>query len=490
MAFNSAEYFVFLAVMAFGYYLSPSKHRIWILLAGSAFFYFQFNPAYLVILFLSIAFNYLLGYSISTLEGRRRTGVFVMALGINIVYLFFFRIDFMGLLFKSPYSLKSLNILMPLGISFFTFANISYLVEIYRKKNPAEKRFVVYATHISFFPKLLQGPIVRPDFISQLVKEHRFNYGETADGIKLIMWGLFKKTIIADRAALIVNQVFDNPTSYTGMPLVLATILFSIQIYADFSGYTDMARGSAKIFGFHLPLNFNGPYFSKSIGDFWNRWHMTLSSWLRDYIYLPISFWLSRKIKNDKILFLNSDKAIYFFSINATFIICGLWHGIGWHYIAWGLIFGIGLSVAVFTRGLRKKFKRKMGLLRHKKKLDRLDTLFIFILVSFAWIFFRANTVPEALYIVKHIFRGIGNIAQMKSALASVAGGDGLNNLVILLFFAIVLFVVESRQKAEEIYLWIKQKPAWLRWTFYYAVIMAIFSFGVFDRSPFLYFRF
>jgi D-alanyl-lipoteichoic acid acyltransferase DltB (MBOAT superfamily) len=243
------------------------------------------------------------------------------------------------------------RILMPLGISFYTFTNISYLIEIKRKNSKAEKHLGYFACYVSFFPKLIQGPIERPKhFLPQLREQHIFNYNEVTSGIRLMLWGFFKKLVLADQLSSFVDAIYNNKLNWHGPLVVISTLLFAFQIYMDFSGYIDIARGAAKILGFKLTRNFNSPYLSESVKEFWARWHITLSHWLRDYIFLPLAYYLSGIMKKERYAGVATEKYIYSIAISVTFLLCGLWHGVGWNFIVWGGVFAFYLIIGSLTQ--------------------------------------------------------------------------------------------------------------------------------------------
>jgi D-alanyl-lipoteichoic acid acyltransferase DltB (MBOAT superfamily) len=297
MLFNSIEFLVFFPIVTIGYFLLPHKFRWLWLLVASCYFYMAFVPIYMVILGFTIIVDYYAGIFIEQSEGSRRKWFLVMSLIANIGVLAVFKYYnfinenitwlFKGFALQNP--IPYLEILLPIGLSFHTFQAMSYTIEVYRGNQKAERHFGIYSLYVMFYPQLVAGPIERPqNVLHQFHEEHYFDYKNVTNGLKLMAWGMFKKVVIADRLAAMVGQVYDHPQGYTGLPLIIATCLFSIQIFCDFSGYSDIALGSAQVMGFELMKNFDRPYFSKTISEFWRRWHISLSTWFRDYLYISL----------------------------------------------------------------------------------------------------------------------------------------------------------------------------------------------------------
>jgi D-alanyl-lipoteichoic acid acyltransferase DltB (MBOAT superfamily) len=307
-------------------------------------------------------------------------------------YFNFFISSFHGIVEPFGFSLDFLhiNLLLPVGISFYTFQTLSYTLEIYKKNLDPTDKFVDYALFVSFFPQLLAGPIGRANkLLPQIENCHGATKKQFEEGISLIIMGLFKKVMIGDVSGRIVDHIFAEPEFYKSAELVSALLLFSIQIYADFSGYTNIARGTAKLFGFELSKNFEQPYFSTNITDFWRRWHMSLSSWLRDYVFLPIAYAATRKISKIKSAFINSEKAVYIFSTLVTFLLCGLWHGASWNFVFWGVLHGLFLSlhrISLKKSKAQTRFKYQ-GIQSFVKFIIKISFTYLFILI--AWLFFR-----------------------------------------------------------------------------------------------------
>ena len=336
-----------------------------------------FIPVYIVILACTILVDYMAGIAIERSEGQRKRLFLIVSLASNIGFLAFFRYfgflnDNMALLARLihwNYPLTALHILLPIGLSFHTFQAMSYTIEVYRGNQKAEKHLGIFALFVMFYPQLVAGPIERPqNLIHQFHEKHIIEYQSVVDGLKLMAWGLFKKVVIADRLALLVNVVYNNPTAYTGLTLIVATVFFAYQIYCDFSGYSDMAVGAAQVMGFKLTNNFYRPYFSKSIAEFWRRWHISLSTWFRDYLYISLG--------GNRV-----SKARWHFNILLTFLISGLWHGANWTYIFWGALNGTYLLFSMWTNDIRNKIADFLGLNKWPKTYRLAQVMTTFSLV-------------------------------------------------------------------------------------------------------------
>jgi D-alanyl-lipoteichoic acid acyltransferase DltB (MBOAT superfamily) len=358
---------------------------------------------------------------------------------------------------------------------------LSYLIEVKRGSIKAESNIGIFASSLMFFPKIMQGPIEKPGNIFPQFREVKsFNYEIVVEGLKLMIWGYFKKLVIADRLAIYVNAVYNNYEHHSGISLLVATIFYSFQIYADFSGYTDIALGSAKVLGFNLTNNFNRPYFATSVKDFWNRWHITLSVWLRDYLFLPLAIFFAGKFKEIKYLGVASEKWIFMFATIITFFVCGIWHGEGFNFMIWGLLFGIYLTIANWTLGFDKKVRKKTRI-SIKSALYRVyGVLITFTLVTFAWIFFRARNLTDAFLIIKkiYLFSGTLYIGEMR-------------RLLICIIEIIFLIIIEMRSEYFSTWTFPFKKGIWFQEQVVYAfLIILILLLGVFDGGQFLYFQF
>ncbi|WP_395377338.1 MBOAT family O-acyltransferase [Marinicella sp. W31] len=401
MLFNSYDYFIFLVSVLIGAAVLRKFHKpseIWFLIAASAFFYGQWNWTYLLLIYITIVSDYILGLKIY--DARNPKKYLIISLWVNLGILGFFK--YANLLISSTnqvldtggfdYNLQALDILLPVGISFYTFQSLSYTIDVYRKNLQPRKKIADYALFVSFFPQLVAGPIVRAsEFFEQLDKKRKFSYAGAQAGVMMILIGLVKKVVFADNLALIVDPVFNNPENANGWMTLVAIYAFAFQIYFDFSGYTDIAIGSALLLGFKFPQNFNHPYIALSIRDFWRRWHMTLSRWLRDYLYISLGGNRGSTLFTGRNLFL-------------TMFLGGLWHGASWNFAFWGTLHGLYLAVERYVL-------EKSHFWNHSKHIfSKLFKWFItFHLVCFAWIFFRAKDFSDSWQI-------IGNLTDLSSS--------------------------------------------------------------------------
>jgi alginate O-acetyltransferase complex protein AlgI len=500
MSFNSFGFFVFFPLAAAVYYVLPFRFRRVFLLAAGYYFYMCFKPEYVVILLASTLIDYYLGLRIQACRdqsGRKRLlilGLFHnIGLLVGLKYLDFFN-ESLGALLKSVnilYEVKGLEFLVPVGISYYTFKKISYLIDVYRENREAEKNVGTFALYVSFFPEITAGPIDRAGtLIPQFYREIDFNYRKVTEGLKLMAWGFFKKLVIADRLAVFVDKVYDHPTQFEGLSLIMATVYFSFQIYCDFSGYTDIAVGAGKVLGFDLMENFNRPYFSRSIVEFWKRWHISLSSWLMDYLFLPIAYSVSRKIKEPRLMKIKAETWAYMTGIIVTMVLCGFWHGAQWTFVLWGTLHGLFLAISFATKKIRKKTWKKLKVKKHSLLRTVISVSITFAMVTFAWIFFRANSLSDAFYIITHLFTGWTKVFSLHGLLAAFHFGLLKKELAVAavsVFFMLLVHVLRKDQTFEQLVA--KQKPA-VRWCFYVALLVWLLAFGESGAEGFIYFRF
>jgi len=484
MLFNSLPFLFFFIIVTTLYFALPYKRRWLLLLISSCYFYMAFVPIYILIIGFTIIIDYFAGIFIENAEGSRRKLFLIMSLIANIgvlsifkYYNFFnhnleFLLNGMGLSNPIPY----LSILLPIGLSFHTFQAMSYTIEVYRGHQKAERHFGIYSLYIMFYPQLVAGPIERPqNLLHQFREKHDFDYDRVTSGLKLMAWGLFKKVVIADRLAKAVDVVYNNPQDHNSLSLIIATIFFTYQIYCDFSGYSDMAIGAARIMGFKLMTNFNNPYQSKSVHEFWKRWHISLSTWFRDYLYIS----------------LGGNRVIlprWYLNLFIVFLVSGLWHGANWTFVIWGALHGFYLVFSLITKDFRGKINR----LFHFDKVPFLSVLSTFSLVAFAWIFFRANSVQSAFYIVEHMFTGLPDVANNLLHHQPVIDNLGLEKRSFILSFFLIVFLetvqfVQSKRSISEV---LAQKSIYVRWAVYYVAILSIIFLGVFENRQFIYFQF
>ena len=482
MLFNSIEFLIFFPVVTLLYFLLPHRFRWLHLLVASSVFYMFFIPAYILILAFTIVIDYFAGILIENSPGKRRKSFLVMSLAANIGVLAVFKYyNFLNdnlaqvtHMFHLDYALPTLSILLPVGLSFHTFQAMSYTIEVYRGKQKAERHFGIYALYVMFYPQLVAGPIERPqNLIHQFYERHTFDSQRVSDGLKLMLWGFFKKIVVADRLAVFVDSVYNQPREWDGVTIIIATAFFAYQIYCDFSGYSDIAIGAAQVMGFKLMTNFNRPFHSRSISEFWKRWHISLSTWLRDYIYVP----LSRAY---------GSRGMRHFNLFLTFVVAGIWHGANWTFVMYGAINGIYIFCSSRTADMRRKFVKSIGLTSYPRFHHILKILITFGLASYAGVFFRAKSMSDALY----IHRAAGSIFIHPAQALAVNLPSSFSQFILCLSVIAFLEFVETTQGNQSIQEFFGSKPLWLRWTIYYGLVLAIFLFGEFNDRQFIYFQF
>jgi alginate O-acetyltransferase complex protein AlgI len=485
MLFNSIHFLIFFIIVTAAYFLIPHKFRWFLLLASSCYFYMFFIPVYILILAFTIIIDYFAGIFLEQTKGRSKKWFLIASLIANIGVLAVFKYynflndNLTNLLYGIGYQnpVPYLSILLPIGLSFHTFQAMSYTIEVYRGNQKAERHFGIYALYVMFYPQLVAGPIERPqNLIHQFYERHYFNYQRVTDGLKLMVWGLFKKVVIADRLAIVVNTVYNNTHDYTGATLIVATIFFSFQIFCDFSGYSDIAIGAAQVMGFKLMKNFDRPYHSKNIHEFWGRWHISLSSWFRDYLYISLG---GNRVTIPR----------WYLNLFIVFIISGLWHGANWTFVIWGGLNGIYLMFALISRNARSRMSQFIGLHKLPFLNNSLQIIITFGLITFTWIFFRSKSISDAVYVIKNSVKGLySNIfSDLPFNLhPGISKYQFIIGIASILFMEIV-HVIEYKNNLLE---WVRGQPAILRWSIYYVVIFMIIFFGVYNNSQFIYFQF
>lgn len=494
MLFNSFSFLIFFPIVTIVYFLLPHRFRWGWLLLASSYFYMSFVPIYILILAFTIAVDYCAGLIIERAGNKTKKKIFlIVSIMANIGVLSFFKYANFGItnintlaeMMRWNYSIDLLKIILPIGLSFHTFQSLSYTIEVYRGKQTAEKNLGILALYVMFYPQLVAGPIERPqNLLHQFKEKHNFDYDKVVSGLKLMTWGFLKKMVIADQLANFVNLVYNNIHNYQGWPLIVATIFFAWQIYYDFSGYTDIARGAARVMGFELMLNFNNPYRSKSIAEFWKRWHISLCTWFKDYVYIPLG---GNRVKKPR----------YCFNIMVVFLLSGIWHGANWTYAIWGGLNGLYLLMAHFTKNFRVRIKNTLFNNRWQKLQNFGQVITTFALICLAWIFFRANTLSDAYYIIKNLFTGLAifkglaslNYANINQQL--LIGRGAFNFLVatgsIVAMEAACAYAEKKNLPIEKV---LQNKAWYYRWAAYYAVIFAILALSVTGKTSFIYFQF
>lgn len=476
MTFNSVSFFVFIAAVLAVFYVSPYRFRARILLAASMVFYLSYDGKVLLLVLATAAWTYLAGSKIEESQTRKKSWLFagiLPVIGVLFVfkYINFFTESVVKLLrwFSISANEMVLELFLAVGLSYYSFKVISYLADIYKGKISAEKDFGNYLLYVTFFPQMVSGPIERAcDFLPQLEKNLIFDRVRAAEGLELILIGYFKKLVLSNRIAVYVEGVYGNIKANTGLSLFFAAFFYSIQIYCDFSGYSDIAIGIGNLFGLTTKKNFNCPYLSRNIKEFWKRWHISLSSFLMDYIYIPLGGSRVSKIKRAR-------------NLMATFLVSGLWHGASWTFVFWGGIHG--LFNLIFGRKRREAEKSTFL----TSCISVLNGLFTFTLVSFAWIFFRMGTLKNAFLVVRKILfeTRINYYELQNSILLWTFDNMCVAYFLTVCFCILVLFIWEWRQTYLK-----KEETSGVRSCFQVFWVMAILLFGVFGESSFIYANF
>ncbi|WP_301922906.1 MBOAT family protein [Ferruginibacter sp.] len=484
MIFTSLTFALFFFIVAAFNYLLPVKYRWTWLLAASIFFYMFSGPAFILVALLIILLTYYGGIEIEKYGGKKVANqLYIVTIVANAALLIFFKytnfftsvaFDSINFMRQKLFSISNpwhnsliVNIAAPLGISYITFQAMGYLIEIKRGNHSAEKKFGYLATFLLFFPKIIAGPVERAHrFLPQITEVKKFHYNNISTGLKLIVFGLFKKLVVADRLSIYVSAVLDNADHHNGITLIIGVVFYVFQIYADFSGYTDMALGLGKILGYDLIQNFNRPLFAKSVTEFWRKWHISLSTWFADYFYNPIAI-----AKRDW----GNWSVVYAFFL--TFIVLGFWHGANWTFIVFGALQGLVLTAEFFTRKQRKNIRKKIPVFLN----NLAGILFTIGYFAFSLIFFRASSVKEALTIVKRIFTATGGSIYIE------------NPSIILFSIAAIGFfwMVEFKNEYFNELFTLSNNKHWLVRNCYYCMLLVVILIaGVFDGGEFIYFQF
>ncbi len=487
MLFNSLQFLLFFFVVVVIYFAIPYRFRWALLLAASYYFYMTTKPGFVVFILLSTLVTYYSGIQMGKTKSKsNRKKFLLLSLLFNLGLLFLLKYynffnDSLNVLFAYFHRdnrIPGLHVLLPVGISFYTFKSLSYAIDVYRGARTPERHLGFFALYVAFFPQLLAGPIERATrFLPQLYEKFDLDYPRVTRGLKLMLWGLFQKMVIADNLAPLVDSVYNNPMHHDGISLILATFLFAFQIYCDFSGYSDIAIGAAQVMGFTTMENFNHPYFSESIPEFWRRWHISLSTWFRDYLYIPMG---GNRVSVPR----------WYLNLFGVMLICGLWHGANATFVAWGGIHGFYLIFSILSRGVRNRLVRTIGLDRVPKIHSCLRMLITFSLVCFAWIFFRADTIPDALHIISQLFTGWGRVFTAGSLGKIPFWGPLKFELVVSLISIGILLSVHLMEQQGNVIDRFSEKPGWVRWPVYYFFVVAILLFGNFGSRQFIYFQF
>jgi D-alanyl-lipoteichoic acid acyltransferase DltB (MBOAT superfamily) len=449
------------------------------------------KPAYILLIILSTIVDYFAAILMDKeTEKSKRKKFLLLSLATNLGILFLFKyFNFFNFTLARSFNLFGVNlsplnldVLLPVGISFYTFQTLSYTIDVYRGITPVERHFGIFALYVSFFPQLVAGPIERSHHLLPQFREvHKFDYQRIRDGLILMLWGFFKKVVIADRLAAFVDIAYRDPSAHSGWIMIYATVFFAFQIYCDFSGYSDIAIGAAKVLGFNLMKNFERPYFSKSIREFWQRWHISLSTWFKDYVYIPLG---GSRVKLTRGLI----------NLMLTFTISGLWHGASWTFIIWGMLHGFYLMFERLTMNLKKQLIARFSINPRSVILKLLGVFYTFTLVNIGWVFFRAGSLSNA----KAVFASMLHLGTMfESGLVFHQSFYKLGLTQSEFYFAVysilALLLIEFLQRKMSLLEWIKSRPTLIRWAVYYGLIVIILIFGVYgnyDQTQFIYFTF
>lgn len=502
MTFNSVEFLIFFPIVVLVYFVIPQRVKYIWLLISSYYFYMSWNPKYAVLIALSTVLTWISGIMIDAVDRRYRkrkrkcnlyrkwcvAGCVILNLGILgfFKYYHFIVDNITSVLGRVGIGVQIpvFDVLLPVGISFYTFQALSYTIDVYRREIPPEKNLLKYALFVSFFPQLVAGPIERSkNLIRQIHEPHYFDGERVIRGLLLMMWGFFKKLVIADRAAILVTAVYDNYVNYTGLQIAVATVVFAVQIYCDFSGYSDIAIGAAQVMGFELMENFDSPYFATSVSEFWRRWHISLTTWLRDYVYIPLGGNRGGKWKKYR-------------NIMVTFGLSGLWHGASWNYVAWGCLNGFYQIIGDITGNMRCRIQRFFKIDTKCWSFRLGQGIVTFLLVDFSWLFFRAVSLKTALHMILHSIRNFGPVSMLDTS--KIFGINTLaldeKDFFVLVLAVIVLGIFDVVKEKVNIRTWILSQNMIFRYVLYYVIIFTILIFGIygpeFDASTFIYFQF
>lgn len=487
MPFNSFQFLIFLPLVLAAYFVLPYRYRWALLLVASYGFYATWSPSFLI----WIALSTLAAYVLARLIARAphpgwRKGLLVASLVINLGLLFAFKylnfasdvlrvvLDHFNLVYQAPV----LDLLLPVGISFYTFQTIGYTIDVYRARIEPEKHLGFFALYVSFFPKLVAGPIERaehllPQFRREQVSDSAspIDASHAFSGLRLVLWGMFKKVVVADRLAVYVNAVYGNPLSYAGWTVVAATLFCAVQIYSDFSGYSDIAVGVARMFGLELTQNFEQPYCAPSVSEFWRRWHISLSSWFRDYLYIPLG---GSRVPRWR----------WYLNLFIVFLVSGLWHGANWTFVLWGALHGLYVVLEAWSKKARDWAARRLRL-ENTAARTIMGTTITLILVSFAWIFFQSPTVSHALILVRNLFH-FGAATNINAPWAGLTDAPGFEMALAWGLVGLLVLVHLGRDGRLPLPALVLEK-SWVRWIVCLLLALAIMNLGMANETPFIY---
>ena len=477
MLFNSLEFIIYFPIVVALYFAIAPKYRWILLLIASYYFYMCWNYKYIILIITSTIIDYIAGIHIAREKIIwKRKMYLLLSLLTNLGLLFSFKyfnffgdtMNFVMDKINIMQHLPELNVLLPVGISFYTFQTLSYTIDVYKGIKEPERHFGKFALYVAFFPQLVAGPIERSTrLMPQMHMHFKFDYERVKNGILQMCWGFFKKVVIADRLAEYVNLVYNNAGDYGGTHYIIATVFFAFQIYCDFSGYSDIAIGSASVMGYDLMRNFKRPYLAQNISEFWHRWHISLSTWFRDYLYIPLG--------GNRVV-----KWRWYYNLFMTFLISGLWHGANWTFVVWGALHGFYLVFAIWTVKIRGRVNKFI----YGEKIavqSIVQVIITLFLAWFAWIFFRANNIGDAFMIIKNIFTsspGPINLFAFKA------------DFYIAVILIVILFVIEILEEKIKLYNKIQRFAKPVKWLLLILILLGIVVLGKWESVDFLYFQF
>lgn len=498
MLFHSLEFLIYFPVVVLVYFLIPKKFKTVWLLAASYYFYMNWNVRHTFLIAFSTFVTWVGGLLLGRCQERGKKAKWIVAVGIavNLSMLLFFKyFDFIisninSLFAKVGFASveKPFDVMLPVGISFYTFQALGYLIDVYRKDIEPENNLFRYALFVSFFPQLVAGPIERSENLLRQIRQIRkmdraklFNYDRIASGLILMLWGFFQKLVIADRLCIFVDHVYASWYFYGTVELAAATAAFSIQIYCDFASYSTIAMGAAKVMGFTLMENFRTPYFSKSIREFWRRWHISLSTWFKDYLYIPLGGSRCGTVRR-------------YLNLFVTFLVSGFWHGASWHYVCWGAIHGVYQIVGTMTDGLRRKLQKKAGVNTRAFSCRAGQTAVTYALTLFGLVFFRSESLKSAFGCIQRVFTK-PNLWALTDGTLLTLGLESAEMLILFASLIILLLVSLIREyRNETLDLFLARQSIWFRWLVIIVLFAFIFLFGMYgpdyDESQFIYFQF
>ena len=481
MLFNSIHFVFFFPIVVAIYFAFPHRFRWALLLVASYYFYMCWEPTYAILIFASTVIDYVAAIQIGRASSATRRRLFLLfSLFGNFGILFAFKYfnfvsgsieTFLGL-YGVSHSFMKLNVLLPIGISFYTFQSVSYTIDVYRGKQKPERHLGIFALYVSFFPQLVAGPIERANhLLPQFFEKHTYDPARVRDGLLLMGAGFFKKLVIADRLGIYVNEVYANPTEYGGLPFVIAAYGFTFQVFTDFSGYSDIAIGAAQVMGYELNENFRRPYYAKSMAEFWRRWHISLSTWFRDYIYFPLG---GNRVSTMR----------HYRNVFIVFMVSGLWHGAAWTFVIWGALHGLYLIVGDVTKGIRERIVRVLFPPGFEGLHRLVQVIIVFHLFGVALILFRAHSVPDAYILVSSTLK---NFSLDDPAVFKPLSAGGL---VLAALGIAAMETVHLIQRGTPVRARLATMPLPVRWTAYLALGFGILLCGSFTSEEFVYFQF